>query len=339
MSNRSLPTVKNPIRDVINHYTGHEYPADVDRDFRSWLTDDDHADEKNNELMRLWDETESASTASMEQSLERMRLLTGIADRRRLHSLRTRLAIWRAAAAVAVIAITAAALLINAPQPTVVQPDLLQSYIPKAEMQTLTLPDGTVVMLNANSTLLYPESFIGAQRCVYLTGEASFKVKSDPKHPFIVKSADMQITALGTEFNVTAYPEEDEITATLISGKVKVEYDNLSGSEILSPNSQLVYSRSAHTAVTRETDIADVTAWQRGEIVMRGMTPDEIFTRLGRKYPYSFIYSPHSLKSDLYTLTFAADASLHEVMTIISKVMGDITFRIEADRCYIMPAR
>lgn len=68
---------------------------------------------------------------------------------------------------------------------------------------------------------------------------------------------------------------------------------------------------------------------------MRGLTPDEIFTLLGRRFPYTFVYSPHSLKSDRFTLTFDADASLPEVMGIISKVMGDIKYRIEADRCYI----
>lgn len=202
-------------------------------------------------------------------------------------------------------------------------------------MQTITLPDGTVAMVNANSTLLYPETFSGSERCVFLSGEASFKVAHDAEHPFIVKSSDFQVTALGTEFNVTAYPEEEEITATLVSGRVKVEFDKLSRCENLEPGRQLVYNRSSRKASVVDADISDVTAWQRGEIVMRGLTPDEIFTLLGRRFPYTFVYSPHSLKSDRFTLTFDADASLPEVMGIISKVMGDIKYRIEADRCYI----
>ncbi len=327
--------MKNPVRDVIDRYVGHEYTAEVDQEFRSWLTGPDHAEEKDRELSRLWDATDSGSVPSLEQSMERMRHLTGISDRRALRHLRRRLTAWRAAAAVVFVVMATAALIIPSGRLSVTQPDLLQAYIPKAEMQTLTLPDGTVAMLNANSTLIYPNEFTGEQRCVYLTGEADFKVKPDPEHPFIVKTADFQVTALGTEFNVAAYSEEDEVTATLLSGKVKVDFDNLTRSEILTPSRQLVYSRSSRKALTRDADLSDVTAWQRGEIVMRGMTPDEIFTRLARKFPYTFIYSPHSLKSDCYTLTFDSDASLDEVMTMISKVMGDITFRIEADRCYI----
>ncbi len=329
--------MKNPVRDIIEGYVENEYPADVDREFRSWLTDGSHDAEKDRELSRLWESAVSDTVPDLEQSMERMRRFTGIADRRTLSRLRLRLRLYNSAAVVALLVAVAAAVLIPRSQQPAMQPDLLQAYIPKAEKSTITLPDGTVAMLNANSTLLYPPAFAGAERCVYLTGEASFKVSRDAERPFIVKTSDFQVTALGTEFNVTAYPEEDEITATLISGKVRVDYDNLSHSEILTPSRQLVYNRRTRSAATARADISDVTAWQRGETVMRGLTPDEIFTCLARKYPYTFVYSPHSLKSDRYTLTFAADASLPEVMGIISKVMGDIRFRIEADRCYIDP--
>ena len=64
-------------------------------------------------------------------------------------------------------------------------------------------------------------------------------MKRDEEHPFIVKSSDFQVTALGTEFNVTAYPDEDEVTATLISGKVLVEYNGQKNQEVLNPNEQL----------------------------------------------------------------------------------------------------
>ena len=70
----------------------------------------------------------------------------------------------------------------------------------------------------------------------FLIGEANFKVKPDKKHPFIVKSNDFQVTALGTEFNVSAYPENPVLAATLISGSVLVEYNNLKSQVILKPN-------------------------------------------------------------------------------------------------------
>ena len=91
--------MKNYIRDVIDRYINHDYPKEVDQDFRTWLTDEERADEKDHELNQLWEATESATTSGYRHSLERMRELTGIGTRRRIHSLRTHLVVWRVAAA------------------------------------------------------------------------------------------------------------------------------------------------------------------------------------------------------------------------------------------------
>ena len=75
--------MKNYIRDVIDRYIKHDYPAEVDRDFRVWLIDDERADEKDSELSQLWKATESATTPNYQHSLERMRELTGIKTRQK----------------------------------------------------------------------------------------------------------------------------------------------------------------------------------------------------------------------------------------------------------------
>ena len=74
--------MKNYIRDVIDRYINHDYPKEVDQDFRTWLTDEERADEKDHELNQLWEATESATTSGYRHSLERMRELTGIGTRR-----------------------------------------------------------------------------------------------------------------------------------------------------------------------------------------------------------------------------------------------------------------
>ena len=324
--------MKNYIRDVIDRYIKHDYPAEVDRDFRVWLIDDEHADEKDSELSQLWKATESATTPNYQHSLERMRELTGIKTRQKVHTLHTRLVIWKIAAAL-LIAVSAGSIYLALQNRQA--PDLLQAYIPTTEMQNITLPDGTQVMINSESTLLYPQQFTGDSRCVYLVGEANFKVRRDEAHPFIVKSADFQVTALGTEFNVSAYPEEEEVTATLISGKVLVEYNGLKEQEILKPNEQLAYNKHTRLGSVTYPDMQDVTAWQRGEIVFRSMTMEEIFTRLERKYPYTFVYSFHSLKSDRFNLTFGQNASIEEVMDIIARVTGNLDYKIVGDKCYL----
>lgn len=261
--------MKNYIHDIIDRYIKHDYPKEVDRDFRVWLTDQEHADEKENQLNKLWEFTESVTTPGYDRSLERMHEFTGMRARRKMHALRSRLIIWRVAATL-LIALSSVSIYLALQNRQA--PDLLQAYIPTAEIRNITLPDGTQVMINSQSTLLYPQQFTGDTRCVYLVGEADFKVKRDEKHPFIVKTSDFQVTALGTEFNVTAYPNEEEVTATLISGSVLVEYNNRQEQKILEPNEQLAYNKSTCSGNVLRPDMQDVTAWQRGEIVFRSMT-------------------------------------------------------------------
>ncbi len=324
--------MKNYIHDIIDRYIKHDYPKEVDRDFRVWLTDQEHADEKENQLNKLWESTESVTTPGYDRSLERMHEFTGMRARRKMHVLRSHLIIWRVAATL-LIALSSVSIYLALQNRQA--PDLLQAYIPTAEIRNITLPDGTQVMINSQSTLLYPQQFTGDTRCVYLVGEADFKVKRDEKHPFIVKTSDFQVTALGTEFNVTAYPNEEEVTATLISGSVLVEYNNRQEQKILEPNEQLAYNKSTCSGNVLRPDMQDVTAWQRGETVFRSMTMEEIFTRLERKYPYTFVYSFRSLKKDRFNLSFDPNASIEEIMDIIARVTGTIDYKIVEDKCYL----
>lgn len=93
---------------------------------------------------------------------------------------------------------------------------------PKGSRSVAYLPDGTVVWLNAGSELSYKVNS-GKNREVKLSGEAFFKVKTDKKHPFIVQAKGLSIKALGTSFNVKAYPEEKKVTTTLVEGIVNIE--------------------------------------------------------------------------------------------------------------------
>ena len=79
--------MKNYIRDVIDRYIKHDYPEEVNQDFRTWLTDEERADEKEHELNKLWEATEAVTTPGYRDSLERMHELTGIGSRRRISGL------------------------------------------------------------------------------------------------------------------------------------------------------------------------------------------------------------------------------------------------------------
>ena len=101
---------------------------------------------------------------------------------------------------------------------------LTDFYVSQGRIGTLTLSDGTQVKLNSGSTLSYPQQFstFAHSREVYLEGEAFFKVVHQSKQPFIVHIGNLKVKVLGTQFNIKAYPAEENITTTLAQGKVLV---------------------------------------------------------------------------------------------------------------------
>ena len=343
--------MKNYIQQLVELFGHNSYSAGTQKKVQQWLADEEHVDEKSEALRELWKQAgEQKVPDGMQQSIQRMRQNLGmqsITSRRNYQLL-----IWRAAA-IFLLAVSSVSiyLMLEKERP---EKDLVECYIPTAEIRELTLPDGTYVMLNSKSILLYPEKFTGETRSVYLIGEANFKVKPDKKHPFIVKANDYQVTALGTEFNVNAYPENSELMATLLEGSVKVlvrsrglgdvykrqgsvkvEFNNLLSNIILKPNEQLVYDKHTKAHNLRMPEIDDVTAWQRGELVFSNMYLEDIFTSLERKFPYAFVYSLHSLKKNTYSFRFSKQANLEEVMKIISQVVGNVNYVIKGNKCYV----
>lgn len=325
--------MKNYIQQLIELFGHNDYSPATQKKVQQWLADDEHAEEKREALNKLWEQAgQQELPRGMQQSIRRMQQNLGmqpVADNKK----RIQLFIWRAAA-IFLLAVSSVSiyLMLEKDRP---QKDLLECYIPTAEIRELTLPDGTRVMLNSKSTLLYPDEFAGETRSVYLVGEANFKVKPDKKHPFIVKANDFQVTALGTEFNVNAYPENNELIATLLEGSVKVEFDNLMSNVILKPNEQLAYNKKTKRGSLHQPEMEEVTAWQRGELVFSNMYLEDIFTNLERKFPYTLVYSPNSLKENTYSFRFRKQATLEEVMTIVTQVVGDLKYVIKGNKCYI----
>lgn len=325
--------MKNYIQQLTELFGHNDYSPATQKKVQRWLADDEHAEEKREALNKLWEQAgEQEMPRGMQQSIRRMQQNLGmqpIADNKK----RIQLFIWRAAA-IFLLAVSSVSiyLMLEKDRP---QKDLLECYIPTAEIRELTLPDGTRVMLNSKSTLLYPEEFAGETRSVYLIGEANFKVKPDKEHPFIVKANDFQVTALGTEFNVNAYPENNELIATLLEGSVKVDFNNLMSNVILKPNEQLAYNKKTKKGSLHLPEMEDVTAWQRGELIFSNMYLEDIFTNLERKFPYTLVYSPNSLKENTYSFRFQKEVTLEELMKIITQVVGDIQYTIKGNKCYI----
>jgi ferric-dicitrate binding protein FerR (iron transport regulator) len=141
---------------------------------------------------------------------------------------------WSRVAAILVLFLGIAALLVY------LKP-FSQAYItfsnPSGSIQMIQLPDSSYVSLNANSTLRYAKYF-KKRRSLELTGEGYFKVTHDPSHPFIVKAGNVNVTVMGTSFNIKAYPSMPTTAISVITGIVKVDHEKKELG-LLSPMEQL----------------------------------------------------------------------------------------------------
>lgn len=303
------------------------------KEVHQWLVDEEHADEKDTALNTLWKETEGKVDAGTWTSLENVYHKVGVsADTKKQY----RLFPWKYAAAVAMFVITVSGTFLltkNAFEEKTVA--MIEQYIPDGKTHEFELPDGSRVHVNSGTLLLYPDTFKGDTRTVYLIGEADFKVKKNPDKPFIVRSANMSVTALGTEFNVAAYPEDPEIVATLIQGKVKVDYEQSDNSYILSPGQQVVYNRKTAQSKVADANLEDVTAWKRGQIIFRGSTMEEILLTLERRFDITFQYNTNLFTNDEYNFSFSKNTDIGEVMEVIKEVTGKFTYKIDKNICYM----
>ncbi len=144
---------------------------------------------------------------------------------------------------------------------------VMEKSNPKGRKSRVMLPDGSVVRLNAQSHIRYEEE--EGLRNVYLTGEAFFEVAEDKTRPFTVYSAEISTTALGTSFNVKAYPSESKIEVFLASGKVEIkEHARKDPSKlVLSPGEGIDYDRNARELTYAKEGSNKPLAWTEGIIV------------------------------------------------------------------------
>lgn len=328
--------MNNYFKKILKLYTSTKVSETTQDEFFTWLLREEHASEKEEALKGLWEKArKNKSKENLKASFANLKAIAGIPSIPEEGPRKIRPVVWQAVAVITTIfAMTSIYLVVQEKDtPT----DLVEQYMPIAQTGITTLPDGTRVQLNSESTLIYPSQFSGKTRSVYLTGEANFKVIHNPTQPFIVKSNDFQVTALGTEFNVSAYPGNTDLKATLISGSVRIDFNNLQSKVILHPNEQITYHKQSHKSEISQPDMLEVTAWQRGELVFRDMSLKDVITVLERKYPYTFSYSLYALKEDKFTFRFKDNAPLSEVMDIITKVVENTSYRIVGNKCYIMP--
>ncbi len=185
------------------------------------------------------------------------------------------------------------------------------------EQKSITLPDGTTVLLNSKSTLSYPAQFSDISRHVTIEGEGLFSVTKNPNKPFSVAANALKTTVLGTEFNVNAYPNDSLVCVSLLEGAVRIEQEE--NNMLLSPNEQVIFKLSDQTISKSEFDASIITAWKENTIVFKNTEFDKVKNIIEREYGVSIEFKQSEIKQYKISGTFK-DPELNTLLATICAV-------------------
>jgi transmembrane sensor len=193
--------------------------------------------------------------------------------------------------------------------------------VPRAGIYTVTLPDGTKVVLNAMSQLKYPVNFVGKERSVELKGEGYFEVAKDAAHPFKVKLDESEVEVLGTHFNVSSYDQTAK--TTLLEGSVKVS--NTRNSALLVPGKQALVDNENINIAKGDTERA--IAWVKGDFYFNNDALAPTLIEISRWYDLKIV-SKKPLPNIHITGHISRQTKLSEVLKMLKDV-SNLSFSIE----------
>lgn len=199
----------------------------------------------------------------------------------------------------------------------------------RGETYQVHLPDGTLVWINAASSLTYPASFAASKtRTVELDGEAYFEVSKDASHPFIVKTAQQDLVVLGTHFNINSYADEGQTLTTLLEGAVKINERTL-----LKPGEQAQLSANGNIRVGK-ANIAEAIGWKNGFFLFEKDDLPTVMRQISRWYDMDVKYEGEIPKASFDGKVYR-NLNLSKVLEVLK--YADVKFKIEGKTIVIMP--
>ena len=185
---------------------------------------------------------------------------------------------------------------------------------------SLTLPDGTKVNLNSESSLVYPESFEGEFRSVRLEGEAFFEVVKNPEKRFVVTTPhNASVEVLGTSFNMEAFKWDSIVSTTLISGKVA--FISKSGQVDIKPGEKLVYNIQTNRSDIYQTSGEAEISWKDRMTIFKETDIDEALRMLTKRFNVDFVVSNNKDVKDFFTGSFT-NHRLEQILDIFNASSG-----------------
>lgn len=194
--------------------------------------------------------------------------------------------------------------------------------VPRGNRMKIILPDNSSVWLNNETHLKYASDFSSGNRTVELSGEAYFDVHHDAAHPFVVKVGEQRIKVLGTKFSVNAYPEDQVIETSLISGSVEFDCNrqiNGQSKFIIEPGISLFYDKTNNTVNTEKIQTSYYQYWENGVYAFKEETFESLAVKIKRIFNVEIIFQDEYLKKKTYTGTISINDNVFLFMEAIRR--------------------
>jgi len=204
---------------------------------------------------------------------------------------------------------------------------------PRGGQYQVVLADGTHVWLNAASSIRFPQAFNGTQRLVEVSGEAYFEVAKDKTHPFIVQANGTKVQVYGTHFNINAYPDNNNVTTTLLEGSVQMSSNGQA--TMLIPGEQGVSMTSGGTINVSKADMQQTMAWKNGYFIFHDLSIVEVMKQVGRWYDVDIEYQDENVKNNEFGGAISRYKSITELLDNM-QLTRSIHYKIEGRRVIIM---
>lgn len=193
----------------------------------------------------------------------------------------------------------------------------------KGEIEKFTLPDGSTITLNGNTTLAFvKDEFNEKKRELWLEdGEAFFEVTKNPNKHFIVHSQEADVVVKGTSFSVTAYGELHKSSVAVRTGKVEVRKDSRKIYTLL-PSQKVTIDKKNNTVSLSEIETAAIATWRAGSLTLNHSDADEFILRMEQHFDVEIKTQPDLLKDMSFSASFEKETSLNNALEILSDIYG-----------------
>ena len=207
---------------------------------------------------------------------------------------------------------------------------------PLGSKTRLYLPDGTLVWLNAGSTITYSQGFGVEERKLKLSGEGYFEVTRNKQLPFEITTKELQLKVLGTKFNFRNYPEDEEVSVSLLEGKVCLRnYLKNDALCYLEPDQKAILNKKNGKLMVSASEARYTAEWTNGFLFFDEELLPDIIKELERSYNVKIHLEDNSLETFRFYGNFVRkEQTIQEILEMLAST-GKLEYRINERDIYL----